>query len=197
MAIALDDAAQALNELTELARLTVDQTMIDVKLIISIRAVDREATARALAKFRAAVAWIDLEELSITDAARIAKLGCPALSPNDAHRLARTFGSNLFLLRAAAQQVQRGEQPRAIVNDESIRRLVAVRLTEETERHLSSLPDQHRTLQLLSEIALNAPLPFDRAKEDVALAVSERPRLREQRPDRAGYVMAEARYAIV
>jgi hypothetical protein len=36
----------------------------------------------------------------------------------------------------------------------------------------------------------------DAARRDPRRGVSERPRRREQRPDRAGYVMAEARDAI-
>jgi hypothetical protein len=46
----------------------------------------------------------------------------------------------------------------------------AARLIEEAERQLSSLADQRQTLRLLSEIALNAPLPFDHTRQDEALA---------------------------
>lgn len=169
MVITLDDAAQAPEELTELARLAVDQTSVDVKLVVSIRTVDRESISLALAKFRFAVAYIDLEELSTEDAAHIARVECPALQPGDASRLAREFGSNLFLLRAAAQQLCRGVHPGTVVDDEHIRRLVAARLIEEAERQLLSLADQRQTQRLLSEIALNVPLPFVRAKDSEAI----------------------------
>jgi len=135
--IVLDDAAQASADLAELARLAAVPSMVDVKLVLSIRAVDREATERALAKIRGIVTWNVLAELPVAEASRIAKLECPSLSSGDATRLARAFGSNLFLLRAAAQQVRRGEQPATVVNDEHIRRLVATRLIEEAQRHLS------------------------------------------------------------
>lgn len=168
--IALDDAAQSPADFIELARLAADAKTADIKLIATVRAVDREAAQRALARFRATVTWIDMAELSIADGARIAKLECPRLDPSDAQRLARTFGSNLFLLRAAAQQIQRGEQPGTVVNDEDIRRLVATRLIDESQRHLATLLDEKDTLRLLSDLALNVPLAFASTTENEALA---------------------------
>jgi hypothetical protein len=66
--------------------------------------------------------------------------------------------------------VRRGEQPATVVNDEHIRRLVATRLIEEAQRHLSSIVDESQTFRLLTECALNAPLQFDKTTQNEGLS---------------------------
>jgi hypothetical protein len=168
MVIALDDAADALSEVDELARLAMNRTVADVKLVLAIRSADRAVILERLGGLRDQVTWLDLRDLSAEEGARLARLECPALRAEDALRLSRAFGTNLFLLRAAAQQVKRGESPAEVVNDDHIRGLVARRFLAEAAKHLSSPPWE--ISRLIARLALNTPIPFSSDARDEGLA---------------------------
>lgn len=169
--LALDDAAQSLAEVDELKRLATSTGPVDAKIVLAIRAVDRSLIEERIAGARDAIRWIELADLSEDDGAKIAKLECPGLSQRNAKRLARAFGSNLFLLRAAAQLVENGESPARVVDDQVLRGIVARRLIAEAGRHLQPLADPRSPTMLLAELALHVPIPFGRGTEDLAVSV--------------------------
>ncbi len=170
LVIALDDAMQAPSELVELARLATDGGAIDAKLIAAIRAVDLESLRRTLATHATALSIIDLSDLTVAERAKIAALECPGLNASDASQLARVYGSNLFLLRAAAQQLRRGASPATVIDDDDMRRLIATRFLADAERLLADMQGVGETRRTLALSALSVPLPLDNIERDEALA---------------------------
>ncbi len=157
MVLVLDDAGQALADLNELVHVAVDRN-VDAKLVIAIRSADRDAVLERLGAHRAGIQWVDLEQLRIDEAVRIVQYECRRISASDAKRLATAFGSNLYLLRAAAQLLDKGETPRAVVDDAYIRSLVARRLTDESTAHLGAHMAAAEVPLFLAELALTVPI---------------------------------------
>lgn len=104
---------------------------------------------------------LELSSLGIDFAAGIAKAECSGLSPDDARRIARHFGSNLFLLRAAAQFVRAGKSPAAVVQQRTLRNLVAAAFVKEAGQRLSAIGQQPAAAQILLDTALDVPLRAD------------------------------------
>jgi hypothetical protein len=169
MLLALDDAGEALDEVRELVRLAADGTL-NVNVVLAIRSVDHDRLMACVGGLRGAVSLIRLAPLSTSDGARIAKSECPSLSTDDAARLAQAFGTNLFLLRAAAQLLARGESPGQVVDDEHIRGLVARRFIGEAEKHLRAHMPESEVPTLLAELALTVPLSEKAAGKDARIA---------------------------
>jgi hypothetical protein len=167
--LALDDAGQALDEVRELVRLAADGTL-NANVVLAIRSVDHDRVMACVGGLRGAVSWIRLAPLTTDDAALIAKHECPNLSPEDATRLAQAFGTNLFLLRAAAQLLARGESPSQVVDDEHIRGLVARRFISEAEQRLCAHMPESEVPTLLAELALTVPISEQATTKDTRIA---------------------------
>jgi len=169
MLLALDDAGEALDEVQTLVSLAKDGN-IDTNIVLAVRPVDHDRIMACVGALRDAVAWIELPALRTEDGARIATRECPGLTAEDADRLAQTFGTNLFLLRAAAQLLARGESPNQVVDDEHIRSLVARRFIREAQQHLGPHMPESEVPTLLAELAVTVPIPAKAATKDARIA---------------------------
>jgi hypothetical protein len=167
IAIALDDAGRAVDELTQLARLATDsRPMFNVKLCVAIREADRGLVQGALGAALSDTTIVELKEIALEARAEIVKRDCPGLSKVDRERMARAFGRNLFLLRAAAQIVKEGRAPSQVVNIEQLRDLVAARLVKEAESLLSAVAPADRSVKrVLLELSLDVPVPRERMSD--------------------------------
>ena len=173
MLLVLDDAGQALAEVDELARMSTDGNL-DVQVVFASRTADHDALLARLGGLRSEVTWIDLEPLSFEDCTRLVIEDCETLDHETARKLARAFGTNLFLLRAAAQLIKRGQSPADVVDDAHLRSLVAQRFIAEAEQRLYPHVDPGDVRALLAELSLNVPVPFNQASDDLALAALHR-----------------------
>lgn len=170
--VALDDAASFIHEVREFARLATDG-VIDCKVVLAIRPSDKPEIEQVLGGLRQAVVWLELGPMEHSDLVHLATAECPGLALSDAKRLARYFGSNLFLLRAAAQLVHEGKPPRLVVEDGYLRGRIAGRLISESIQALCST-QQPQVLRLLLSICLDTPLPTTNSSEDLIALLEAR-----------------------
>jgi hypothetical protein len=162
--LALDDAGRALADATRLALATSrgKDPKIDVKVVLAARTADREAIETKLATLGdIAYATLELSPLGTDVAAGIAQHECSGLTPDDARRLARHFGSNLFLLRAAAQFVRAGKSPTAVVQQGALRNLVAAAFVKEAGQRLTAIGQEAAAARILFDTALDVPIRAD------------------------------------
>ena len=132
---------------------------IDVKVILAARLADREVIERELRGASAAsFEVLEIPPLTREEMTEVARLEFPALTENAARLLARHFGSNLFLLRAAVQLIRQGLSPAKITETGRVRSLVAQRFLSEATSRLSALCDGSQTHQLLLRTALDVPV---------------------------------------
>jgi hypothetical protein len=159
LVLCLDDAGRAEKEARDLARVAMEIRAVDAKVILAARDADREVLERALREEHATISILQLGEVGSEAATKIAKTECPSLSIEDATRLGKMFGKNLFLLRAAAQLVRAGRSPRTLVDEADVADSVADRFIEEATKHLFGVTADKDVRRLLFDMALNVPLP--------------------------------------
>jgi hypothetical protein len=140
----------------------------DVKVVLAGRPVDREVIERELHQHGVPFELLELSQLTIEEMASIARSEFPEISEKVALQLAKAFGPNLFLLRAATKFVRAGENPMHLVQSGRIRGLVAQRFVREAAAQLSTLCDASRAQQLLLEAALDVPLSNEGASTEEA-----------------------------
>ena len=159
--LALDDAGRALGDVHQLATVAADgKACGDVKVVLAARAADRDAVEGTLRAVPGATYKVlELAPLTAEQGTDVACLELPSLPRSDAARLAKHFGPNLFLLRAAAQHVRLGSSPASIVRSGRLRDLVAERLVGEATVQLGLPNDAAR--RLLLQVALDVPVRND------------------------------------
>ena len=168
--VALDDAGQALDEIRELARLATDERpSIDVKVVLAVREVDRDAVLAELQGARLRARMLEVKEIDAEARVAIVDRDCPGLSRRDANRLAKAFGVNLFILRPALQCIKEGRSPRDLVNLRHVRDMIAGRLLKEAEKHLKAHAGCSPK-QVLLDIAVNIPVHASKLETDPTIA---------------------------
>jgi hypothetical protein len=163
LVLALDDAGRELDEVHQLAAVAGrDSPAPNTKVILAVRSADLDAVESALRSVpSASYRVLKLPALKLNDAVELAVLESRNLDKAIAERLAKHFGPNLFLLRAAVQQVRAGESPTNIVKTGRLRNLVAERLVREATTHLKALRPEQETERFLLQCALDVPIAIN------------------------------------
>lgn len=167
-----DDENLATSEPAELARLAMLRLGgLDVKVLLSARPADTFQVERACRSVNVSIRTLRLEPLAQAHTERILAEDCPGLPPFSIGALIRFSGGNIFVLRAAAQAIARGERVFDRANNGDLRGLIVERLIREaTEALRPANRVQDATERILLMAALDAPIPREFAEADEHLA---------------------------
>lgn len=136
-------------------------------MVLAVRSVDLDVVLQRLRSLPTVQhRLLQLEALTESESTALALQEKKSIGAGTAGRLARHFGANLFLLRAATQAIVRGKTPRSLLGPGKLRTLVSERFAREAIQRLDPLCTSQEALKAILMTCLDVPLPLDSASTE-------------------------------